>query len=391
MKSKLTTLFREFLESTQASGIILLLCTVASIVMANSVFSEQYIGFWHHYLGFHLGEITLWLSIEHWINDGLMAIFFLLIGLEIERELYIGELADLKNALLPIAAAIGGMIVPALLHYVFNHGTPTQPGISIPMATDIAFALGILALAGDKVPLSLKIFLTALAIVDDLGAIIIIALFYVKAFSPVYLLAALGIFGLLLIMNRLRVRSLPLYLLPGIVMWYCMYRSGIHATLSGILLAFAIPFGTGDAHSPSYRLQHILHTPVAFLIMPVFALANTGIVLEDGWVQGITTANSLGILAGLLIGKPVGITLSSLLMVKAGFSQLPGDVEWKHIIGASFLGGIGFTMSIFITLLAFDNQEVVQFSKISILLGSCVAGLTGYLLLVRGPQVQSLR
>ena len=383
MKTKLTKLFVEFLESEQASGIILILCTVASITIANSYFGKGYLDFWHIKIGLELGGIALKYTVEHWINDGLMAIFFLLIGLEIERELYIGELSDRKNALLPVFAAVGGMALPALLHFVFNRGTGTQGGIGIPMATDIAFALGALALLGNKIPVSLKVFLTALAIVDDLGAIIIIALFYVSDFSLLYFALALGVFAGLLILNRLGVRRLIFYLIPGVVMWYFMLQSGIHATVAGVLLAFAIPFGRGDEESPSYKLQHFLHKPVAFIVMPLFALANTGITLPKNWVADLATSNSLGIFAGLFVGKPVGITLFSLLSVKLGLSHLPSDVSWKHIIGAGFLGGIGFTMSIFITLLAFSDLAIIQSSKIAILLSSLLAGVIGFLILNR--------
>jgi NhaA family Na+:H+ antiporter len=381
MKTKLTKLFVEFFESEKASGIILILCTLISITIANSYFGKGYLDFWHTKVGFETGGIALKYSIEHWINDGLMAVFFLLIGLEIERELYIGELSDLKNATLPIFAAIGGMATPALLHFLLNQGTETQAGVGIPMATDIAFALGVLALLGSRVPVSLKIFLTALAIIDDLGAIAIIALFYVGDFSLLYLMLALAILAGLFILNRLGIHSLPFYLIPGIVMWYFMLKSGIHATIAGVLLAFVIPFGNGDEESPSYKLQHFLHKPIAFIVMPLFALANTGIALTGNWLGGLTTPNSLGIFAGLAVGKPLGIALFSFLAVKIGVSQLPNDVSWKHIIGAGSLGGIGFTMSIFITLLAFNNPEFVQNSKISILLSSLVAGIVGYLLL----------
>jgi NhaA family Na+:H+ antiporter len=383
MKTKLTKLFVEFFQSEQASGIILILCTLTSIVVANSYFGKGYADFWHTKVGFEIGGIALKYSVEHWINDGLMAVFFLLIGLEIERELYIGELSDRKNATLPIFAAIGGMVTPVLFHFLFNRGTETQAGIGIPMATDIAFALGVLALAGNRVPVSLKIFLTALAIIDDLGAIVVIALFYVGDFSLLYLVLALGVFAGLLILNRLGVKWLPFYIVPGIVMWYFMLKSGIHPTLAGVLLAFAIPFGRGDEESPSHKLEHFLHKPVAFIIMPLFALANTGIALTGNWFQGLMTPNSVGIFTGLLIGKSLGIFLFSLLAVKIGLSQLPGDVSWKHIIGAGFLGGIGFTMSIFITLLAFDNPEIIQSSKVSILLSSLVAGTVGFLILNR--------
>lgn len=337
--------------------------------------------FWRLKIGLETGKFIFKLSVEHWINDGLMVIFFLLIGLEIERELYVGELSDLKNASLPMFAALGGMVTPALLHFSLNGGTPTQSGFGIPMATDIAFAIGVLALLGNKVPVSLKIFLTALAIVDDLGAIIVIALFYVSDFSLLYLVSALGIFVGLLMLNRLGVRWLPFYLISGIIMWYFMLTSGIHATLAGVLLAFAIPFAGGDEQSPSYRLQHFLHKPVALFVMPLFALANTGIALTPGWLEALATPNSLGIFAGLFFGKPLGIVLFSVLAVKLGLSQWPSDVSWKHTIGAGFLGGIGFTMSIFITFLAFASPEVIESSKIAILLSSLAAGATGFLIL----------
>jgi NhaA family Na+:H+ antiporter len=382
MKTKLTKLFVEFFESEKASGIILFLCTVASIVVANSYVGKGYLDFWHTKVGLEIGDtIFLKYSLEHWINDGLMAIFFLLIGLEIERELYVGELSNLKNASLPIIAAIGGMVTPALLHFLLNRGTETSVGAAIPMATDIAFALGVLALLGNRIPVSLKIFLAALAIIDDLGAIFVIAMFYVGDFSLLYLVLALGIFAGLLILNRLGVNRLPFYLIPGFIMWYFMLKSGVHATIAGVLLAFAIPFGRGDEESPSYKLQHFLHKPVAFIIMPLFALANTGIALTGTWIEGLATSNSLGIFAGLFFGKPLGIALFSVMAVKLGLSQLPSDVYWRHIIGTGFLGGIGFTMSIFITLLAFGNPEIVQSSKISILLGSLVAGTVGFLIL----------
>lgn len=384
---KLTKLFTEFFENEQASGVVLILCTLASITIANSPFGHDFLEFWHIKIGFEVGDIHMKQSVEHWINDGLMAIFFLLIGLEIEREIYIGELSDMKNASLPIFAAIGGMVVPALFYFLLNRGTETQSGIGIPMATDIAFALAILALLGSRAPVALKIFLTALAIVDDLGAMMIIAFFYVGDFSFIYLALALGIYAGLLVLNYLGVRSLYFYLIPGLVMWYFMLSSGVHATLAGVLLAFAIPFGNGDENSPSYGLQHILHKPVAFIIMPLFAFANTGIVLDGKWIEGLGTSNSLGVFAGLFFGKPLGILLFSFLAVKAGLSQLSSDVTWKHILGAGFLGGIGFTMSIFITLLAFNDPEIVQSTKISILLTSLLAGVTGFIILNRQASI----
>ena len=389
MQTHLTTLFTEFFESEQASGIILIVCTLAAIVMANSPFGKGFADFWHLKVGVEIGAIHLHYSVEHWINDGLMAIFFLLIGLEIERELYVGELSDVKNASLPIFAALGGMAIPALCHFGLNWGTATQRGIGIPMATDIAFALGVLSLLGNRVPVALPIFLTALAIIDDLGAIVLIALFYVHDFSLLYLVLALGIFVGLLIFNRLQVHRLVFYLIPGLVMWYCMLKSGVHATLAGVLLAFAIPFTHGESTSPSYKVQHFLHKPVLFIVMPLFALANTGIVLAGNWADSLLTSNSLGILVGLVLGKPLGIVLCTFLAVKWRVSQLPSEVGWKHIMGAGFLGGIGFTMSIFITLLAFDHPDLIQSSKISILLSSLVAGATGFLIL-RRPASRSL-
>jgi NhaA family Na+:H+ antiporter len=381
VNKKLTKLFTEFFESERSSGVVLILCTLIAIVVANSPFGKSYVDFWHTKLGLETGGIALNLSLEHWVNDGLMAIFFLLIGLEIEREIYIGELSDLKSASLPIIAAIGGMVLPALFYFLFNQGTETQGGIGIPMATDIAFALGVLALLGKRTPVSLKIFLTALAIIDDLGAILIIAIFYVGDFSFLYLMLALTVYAGLLILNRLGVHGLPFYLIPGFLMWYFMLQSGVHATLAGVLLAFALPFGDGSETSPSYKLQHFLHKPVAFGIMPVFALANTGITLSGRWFESLAAPNSLGVFAGLFFGKPLGIFLAGFLAVKTRLSQLPNDVSWKHIIGAGFLGGIGFTMSIFITLLAFNDPEIVQSTKISILLSSLLAGVAGFLIL----------
>ena len=312
-----------------------------------------------------------------------MAIFFLFIGLELERELYNGELSNFKNALLPIFAAIGGIAIPALIHFVLNNGTPTQAGIGIPMATDIAFALGVLALLGSRVPASLKIFLTALAVIDDLGAIIVIAVFYTAKLSIIYLIGAIVVFGLLFALNRFfRVMSLIPYLIGGALMWFLMLKSGVHATIAGVLLAFTIPFSAkeDDEESPSYKLEHFLHKPVAFVILPIFALANTGIIIGGDWFQGLSASNSLGIILGLLIGKPIGITLLSFIAVSIGICRLPLDLNWKHVFGAGILGGIGFTMSIFITNLAFaGNADIINASKMAILLASLTAGTIGFL------------
>lgn len=367
---KATKLFKEFFESEKAGGLILIGCTIVSLLIANSSFGGSYTGFFQ--------TKVAGLSIEHWINDGLMAIFFLLIGLELEREIYKGELSNVKDALLPIFAAIGGMLIPAGIFLAFNFGTETQSGAGIPMATDIAFALGILSLLGNRVPVSLKVFLTALAVIDDLGAIIIIAIFYTKELLWTNLLIALGIFAVLLVLNRLRVKSLIPYLLGGAAMWYFMLVSGVHATIAGVLLAFAIPFGDGGEKSTSYKLQHYLHKPVAFVILPIFALANTAIFFEGNISEILTENNSLGIALGLIVGKPLGIFLLSFLAVSFGLCKLPSDINWKSVLGVGFLAGIGFTMSIFITLLAFDNQMIINNSKLIILLSSLTAGLIGF-------------
>lgn len=372
---KLTKLFTDFFNSEKAGGLILVFVTVLSLGLANSPWQTGYINLWHFNFA---GQ-----SIVHWINDGLMTIFFLLIGLELEREIYKGELSDIKNAALPIFGAIGGIIVPAGLFLLLNFGTDTQAGAGIPMATDIAFAIGILSLLGNRVPTSLKIFLTALAVIDDLGAIIIIAIFYTTSIAFVNLFIALGIFGFLLILNRLKVHNLIPYLIGGVAMWYFMLHSGVHATITGVLLAFAIPFGNGEEKSPSFILQHFLHKPVAFFILPLFAIANTCIAIGDGWQSGLGQPSSLGIIIGLVIGKPLGIWLFSFIGVGLGLCVLPADLKWKNIIGAGFLGGIGFTMSIFITLLAFDNEDIVNNSKIAILIASLIAGTIGYLWLKR--------
>ena len=367
-------LLRDFFESQKAGGIVLLMCTAVSLLLANSSVRAPYLEIFQMDVAGH--ELT------HWINDGLMAIFFLLIGLELEREIYRGELSSLKNALLPVLAAIGGMCVPALIHLFFNHGSQTQAGAGIPMATDIAFAIGILSLLGNKVPLSLKIFLTALAVIDDLGAILTIAIFYTDEVSFLYLLSAIGTFLALLLLKRLKVYSLIPYLLGGIIMWYCMLHSGIHATISGVLLAFSIPFDRKDEDSPSYRLQSALHKPVAFMILPLFALANTCLIVEPGWTDQVRNANGLGIFWGLVIGKPLGIVLFSMLAVASGLCKLPAGLKWTHIIGAGLLGGIGFTMSIFISLLAFTDEGVITASKMTVLVSSFVAGMLGYLWLL---------
>jgi NhaA family Na+:H+ antiporter len=365
----LKSLFSDFFHSEKSSGIVLIGCTILSLLIANSAWGEAY----HHLWETQIGPYPL----EFWINDGLMAIFFLMVGLEIEREIYVGELSSPRQAILPIVAAMGGMLVPAAIHFVLNEGTPTAAGFGIPMATDIAFALGILSLAGKSVPLSLKIFLTALAIIDDLGAILVIAVFYTNELSLSDLFISLGIFVALFIMGKMGVRRLVFFLIPGVFMWYFLHESGVHATISGVLLAFAIPFAGTGSESPSYRLQHALHNPVAFGIVPLFALANTGIKLEPAFYNSLLSLNSLGIIGGLVLGKPIGILSFCWLSVKMGWGALPKQVNWKQLLGAGMLAGIGFTMSIFITLLAFDEIQSVNDSKIAILSASLVAALAG--------------
>ena len=370
---KATTLFKDFFNSEKAGGLVLIACTILSLLLANSNYGTSYHDFFQTQFAGH--------SFEHWINDGLMTIFFLLIGLELEREIYQGELSNIKDALLPIFGALGGMLIPAGIFLLFNFGTATQSGAGIPMATDIAFALGILSLLGNRVPTSLKIFLTALAVIDDLGAIIIIAIFYTKTLLWTNLFIALGIWLLLFIIGKLKVRNLFPYLIGGVAMWYFMLHSGVHATITGVLLAFAIPFGNGGEKSTSFILQHFLHKPVPFIILPIFALANTAIVFSGDISQTLTENNSLGIALGLIVGKPLGIFIFTFLAVTFGLCKLPTDLNWKSIFGVGLLAGIGFTMSIFVTLLAFDNETIINNSKLIILISSLIAGLLGFFVL----------
>ncbi|RYD53884.1 MAG: Na+/H+ antiporter NhaA, partial [Sphingobacteriales bacterium] len=292
-------LFHGFFHSEKSGGFILIACAIGSLIFANSGISESYIGFWNRSFNNH--------SYTHWINDGLMAIFFLLIGLELEREVYAGELSNFKQALFPVIAALGGVLVPALIYIAFNFGSPAQGGAGIPMATDIAFAIGVLSLLGSRVPVNLKIFITALAVIDDLLAILVIGVFYSAGIDWIYLGIATALFTGMLVMNRLKVYLLLPYLILGVCLWYCMLHSGVHATLAGVLTAFAIPFGDGGSNSISYKLQRFLHIPVAFIIVPLFALANTALYIAPGWMEGLGTDIGLGIITGLVVGKPVGI------------------------------------------------------------------------------------
>lgn len=373
---KTRDLFKEFINSEKAGGILLVICTAISLLLANVFIGESYEHFWGTKIGGEGGK-----SIEYWVNDGLMAIFFLLIGLELKREVFQGKLSSVKDALLPTFAAIGGMIVPAGIYLLFNYGTETQSGAGIPMATDIAFALGALSLLGKRVPLSLKIFLTALAVIDDLGAILVIAIFYTKSLAINNLFIALGIFAALLILNRLKVKVLIIYLIGGGFMWYFMSISGIHPTIAGVLFAFTIPFGNGDEKTLSYKMQDFLDNPVTFIILPIFALVNTAIIIGGGFGSIVAQRDSIGIALGLIVGKPLGIFAMAYLCAKLGLVNLPSDLKWKNIFGVGILGGIGFTMSIFVTLLAFDDALFINNAKLIILCSSLVAGVIGFFVL----------
>ena len=374
LPTTLTKTFTQFVESEKSSALLLLGCAVFSLIVANSAMGAGYAHFWHLPIA--------GLGLQHWINDGLMAVFFLLIGLELEREIYSGELSSLRNALLPIVAALGGIVTPAAIHYAFNMGTPTQAGIGIPMATDIAFALGVLAILGSRVPVSLKVFVVAFAVIDDLGAIIIIATLYTAEVSALYLAAAAAVWLLLFVANRwLRWMQLAPYLIGGALLWWLMLKSGVHATLAGVLLAFAIPYSarSDDETSPSHRLEHYLHKLVAFLILPLFALANTGVVIGGEWASGLASNNGLGIFFGLVLGKPLGVVAFCWLAIVTGIASLPHGMRWSHLVGAGMLGGIGFTMAIFIGSLAFAGDPVsIDASKLAVFVASLVAGALGY-------------
>lgn len=377
----ITEYFKKFLHSSQSSGILLIFCVAVSLLIANSAFAETYQNFLDQTVGTEIFGLNYPISI--WINDGLMAIFFLLVGLEIKREIVEGELSSFKNASLPIVAAIGGMIVPALIYVFFNQGTEYENGWAIPMATDIAFSLAIISMLGKNVPVSLKIFLAALAIVDDLGAIAVIAFFYTDQLHWEYL-GLSGVMLLLLIMlNYFKATKHILYIIPGIFLWYFMHHSGIHATIAGVLLAFTIPTNISTTEiSPLEKLEQKLHLPVNFLIMPLFALANTNITFKEGMVEGLFSGLGYGIIFGLLFGKVIGINLFSWIFIKLKISSLPDKSTWSQMLGTGMLAGIGFTMSIFIALLSFKGHpEIQDEAKFAILIASVIAGVGGYILL----------
>ncbi|MES3016876.1 MAG: Na+/H+ antiporter NhaA [Bacteroidota bacterium] len=373
--------FKDFFSSKSAGGVILLCCVVISMVIANSGAGDWFSQLLSTELGRDFGNIKLRYPVLLWINDGLMAIFFLLVGLEIKRELVEGELSSPKQAALPVFAAIGGMIVPALIFALFNNNTSTSGGWGIPMATDIAFAIAILSLLGDRVPLALKIFLTALAIVDDLGAILVIAIFYSTDIHYDYLAYAGAVMIFLIALNRFKVMNYVYYVIPGILMWYFVHHSGIHATIAGVLTALTIPTTPDDSESPLEKLEHAINKPVSFIIMPLFALANTNIRIEGGMLEGLFSNMGMGILCGLFLGKPLGILIMSWASVKLGLSELPKNTKWLQIGALGILGGIGFTMSIFVAMLSYSDAAFQTEAKFAILITSLLAGATGFILL----------
>ncbi|HEX2035187.1 MAG TPA: Na+/H+ antiporter NhaA [Chloroflexota bacterium] len=424
--------FRKFAHQEASGGVLLLLCTVLALVWANSPWADGYAALWHTPVTVGVGGFELSEDLLHWINDGLMAVFFFVVGLEIKRELLVGELASPRRAALPIAAAVGGMLVPAALYALLNAGTEGARGWGVPMATDIAFALGVLALLGSRVPVALKVFVTALAVVDDIGAVLVIALFYTPSLVwPALMWAAACLAGLVAL-NRLGVRRPLPYGLLGVALWLATFQSGIHATVAGVLLAITIPArsridagsfaargqalldvfrGASPAASPGapavavvgeeqlaavgaleeaceqvqtplQRLEHSLHPWVAFGIMPVFALANAGVALgAQAGGEALTHHVTLGVLLGLVLGKQLGVTLFTWLAVRTGLAALPSGVTWRHIYGGGWLAGIGFTMSLFITGLAFDDPATAARAKVGILVASLIAGVGGWLLL----------
>ena len=382
MKDKINlNIFKDFVQSSNFGGFLLFLCVVISMIVANTSMAVPLQNLLDTKLGYENEAIHLNYSVSMWINDGLMAIFFLLVGLEIKREIVEGELSSPKKAILPILAAIGGAVVPALIYLYFNSGTPTASGWGIPMATDIAFALAVISLLDKRVPTSLKIFLAALAIVDDLIAILVIAIFYSSGIELGYLgYAGIGILVLIL-MNRFNIKNPYLYLIPGVFIWYFVHHSGIHATIAGVLVAMTLPTNDTEVESPLEKLEHALVKPVNFLIIPIFAFANTNITIHQEMIEGLTSPLGLGISLGLIFGKPIGIVVTSLICSKLGIGQLPANSNLIHIIGLGLLAGIGFTMSIFISMLSFDNQVFIEEAKLSVLITSLIAGIIGYVIL----------
>lgn len=364
---------RDLAESGRLSGVLLLVATAVALVWANSSQGDEFLAFWEQ----KIGIAPLDKTISHWVNDGLMAVFFFFVGLEIKREILAGELSDWRQAVLPAVAAVGGAVVPAAIYLAFNTRTIAADGWAIPTATDIAFSLGMLSLLGDRVPFALKVLLTAIAVIDDLIAVLVIALFYTHEISTDILLYAAATLGVLFALNYFKVLRFVFYLIPGLLLWFFVLKSGVHATIAGVLLAMTIPLDQVD------DLEHALYKPVNFLIMPVFALANTGIVLAGDVTALLTLPLSLGIVAGLFLGKPLGIVLFSWSVVKAGGAELPTGLKWRHIFGLGFTAGIGFTMSIFIASLSFPDAAQQSSAKLAIMAGTVLSGVVGLLWLVK--------
>ncbi|WP_256749104.1 Na+/H+ antiporter NhaA [Mesorhizobium sp. Mes31] len=385
LKQRPVSVFREFLDGEAAGGIILMAAAALALIVANSPLSQTYFAVLHAYLGP--------LSVSHWVNDGLMAVFFLLVGLEIKREMLDGQLSTWPRRALPGIAAAGGMLVPALVYVAVNRDNAAAlSGWAIPTATDIAFALGVLSLLGSRVPASLKVFLTALAIIDDLGAVIIIAIFYTSGLSSAYLAAAFAVIAVLVVLNRMRVMTLVPYLVLGVILWVLVLKSGVHATLAGVALALTIPLersaGVGHDldHSPLHRLEHGLHKIVPFVVIPIFGFANAGVSLAGLSLGALIQPLTLGVAAGLVVGKLVGVLGSSALAIRLGVADLPAHAGWSHMIGVSLLCGIGFTMSLFIGLLAFASDVALQDAvKVGILAGSFIAAILGAAVLLMAP------
>ncbi len=375
--------FQKLIDSGQAGGALLILCVIVSLIIANTFANEPFKNLLAIELGFETPAIHLKYSLLNWINDGLMAIFFFAIGIEIKQEITDGHLSHFKIASVPIFAAIGGALLPAVIYAVLNHNSDTAAGWGIPMATDIAFALAVLGLVGKAVPTALRVLLSTLAVVDDLLAILVIAIFYSSDIHWLNLCIAAGIFGVLLAFNKLGVQKVIFYIIPGILMWYFIHHSGIHATIAGVLTALTIPAGPSKKDSILHKLEHSLAIPVGFVIMPLFALANTNIHFEAEMISGITGVLGLGIIIGLVLGKPAGIMLFSLLSVKFNIGKLPKGIIWTHILGIGLLAGIGFTMSIFIALLSFGDTLYGAEAKFAILIASLLSGIGGFVYLKR--------
>ena len=386
MITKTTSFFKWFIKQETSAGIVLVFVTVIALIISNSVLSDTYFSILKTYIPLGFGDYKLKLSVFHWINDALMAIFFLVVGLEIKREFLEGELSRPKQAALPILGAVGGMLVPALVYVAFNYETPeTLRGWAIPSATDIAFSIGILSLLGSRVPLSLKVFLVALAIIDDMGAVIIIAIFYSTKLNIFYLTLVLVSFLILMGLNKFKIKSFFPFVIVGTFMWFFTHESGIHATIAGVLLAITIPHEKeihGHTHSMLKKVGHSLAPYVSFIIMPVFALANAGVNLEGVSFIDLLSPVPLGICLGLFIGKQVGVFVFSIAAIKFGWAEKPDNCNWISFYGVGILTGIGFTMSLFVGNLAFPNSDIIDGVKIGVLLGSLFSTVMGYIILL---------